>query len=40
MLQGPPNPDEGIRPIIGYMLSLIVGLILVVAVPWFSIGFL
>jgi tripartite ATP-independent transporter DctM subunit len=34
------NPDEGMRPIIGYMLALLVGLIVVAAVPWISIGFL
>ena len=34
------NPDEGIRPIIGYMLALVFGLIVVAAVPWISIGFL
>jgi tripartite ATP-independent transporter DctM subunit len=34
------SPDEGVRPIIGYMLALIVGLIVVAVVPWISIGFL
>jgi tripartite ATP-independent transporter DctM subunit len=34
------NPDEGIRPIIGYMLALLAGLIIVAAIPWISIGFL
>ena len=28
------------RPIVGYMLALFVGLIVVAAVPWISIGFL
>ena len=28
------------RPIIGYMLALLVGLVVVAAVPWISIGFL
>ena len=37
---GRTNPSEGIRPIAGYMLALAVGLILVAAVPWISIGFL
>jgi tripartite ATP-independent transporter DctM subunit len=37
---GRVNPDEGIRPIVGYMLALLVGLIVVAAVPWISIGFL
>ena len=34
------NPDEGIRPIIGYILALIVGLAVVIAIPWISTGFL
>ena len=34
------NPDEGIRPIIGYLLALVFGLIVVAAVPWISIDFL
>ena len=37
---GRTNPSEGIRPIAGYMLALAVGLIVVAAVPWISIGFL
>jgi tripartite ATP-independent transporter DctM subunit len=37
---GRVNPDEGIRPILGYMFALLVGLIVVAAVPWISIGFL
>jgi hypothetical protein len=28
------------KPIVGYMLALLVGLILVAAVPWISTGFL
>jgi hypothetical protein len=28
------------KPIVGYMLALIAGLIVVAAVPWISIGFL
>lgn len=34
------NPDAGIKPIIGYMLALLIGIIVIAAVPWFSIGFL
>jgi tripartite ATP-independent transporter DctM subunit len=34
------NPDEGIKPIVGYMLALVAGLIVVAAIPWISIGFL
>ena len=37
---GRVNPDEGIRPILGYMLALLVGTVIVAAVPWLSIGFL
>jgi len=34
------NPDEGMKPIIGYMVALLIGTLIVAAVPWFSIGFL
>ena len=34
------NPDEGMGPIVGYMLALFVGLVIVAAIPWISIGFL
>jgi TRAP-type C4-dicarboxylate transport system permease large subunit len=34
------NPDEGIRPIVGYILALLVGLALVIAIPWISTAFL
>src|SRR3954449_12545154 len=34
------HPDEGMKPIVGYILALILGLIVVAAVPWISIGFL
>jgi len=34
------RPDEGIRPMVGYMLALLVGTIIIAAVPWFSIGLL
>lgn len=34
------HPDEGVRPIIGYMIAVVAGLIIVAAVPWISIGFL
>ncbi|WP_244643982.1 TRAP transporter large permease [Alsobacter metallidurans] len=37
---GRVSPDEGMRPIWGYLLALVVGLIVVAAVPWISIGFL
>ncbi len=34
------NPDEGMKPLVGYMVSLLIGLIVIAAVPWISIGFL
>ncbi|MGW9332917.1 TRAP transporter large permease [Bosea sp. NPDC055594] len=34
------NPDEGLKYIWGYVLALLVGLVIVAAVPWISIGFL
>ncbi|MGJ7504015.1 MULTISPECIES: TRAP transporter large permease [unclassified Variovorax] len=34
------HPDEGIRPIVGYMVALFIGVVVVAAVPWISIGFL
>jgi tripartite ATP-independent transporter DctM subunit len=37
---GRVNPDEGMRPILGYMLALLLGTVVVAAVPWISIGFL
>jgi tripartite ATP-independent transporter DctM subunit len=37
---GRVDPADGMRPIWGYMLALIIGTIVVAAVPWISIGFL
>jgi tripartite ATP-independent transporter DctM subunit len=37
---GKVHPDEGIGPIWAYMFALLIGLCVVAAVPWFSIGFL
>ncbi len=34
------NPDEGMKPILGYMVALLIGTLVVAAVPWLSIGFL
>ncbi len=34
------HPDAGMRPIVGYIAALVVGLAVVIAVPWISIGFL
>jgi tripartite ATP-independent transporter DctM subunit len=36
---GRVNPDEGMRPIVGYIIAMLIGLIVVVLVPWISIGF-
>jgi tripartite ATP-independent transporter DctM subunit len=37
---GRVSPDEGVRPIWGYLAALLVGLAVVAAVPWLSTGFL
>jgi tripartite ATP-independent transporter DctM subunit len=37
---GRVDPAEGIKPIWGYLLALLVGLIIVAIFPWISIGFL
>lgn len=37
---GRVNPDDGIRPIWAYLGALLIGLIVVAAVPWISTGFL
>jgi tripartite ATP-independent transporter DctM subunit len=37
---GRVDPAEGARPIMGYLLALLVGLIIVAIFPWISIGFL
>jgi tripartite ATP-independent transporter DctM subunit len=34
------HPDEGIKPMLGYMLALLIGTIIIAAVPWISIGLL
>ena len=34
------NPDAGMRPIVGYIAALLIGLVAIILVPWFSIGFL
>jgi tripartite ATP-independent transporter DctM subunit len=34
------HPDEGIRPMLGYILALLIGTIIIAAVPWISIGLL
>jgi tripartite ATP-independent transporter DctM subunit len=37
---GRVNPDEGMRPIVGYVVAMLAGLVLVALVPWISIGFI
>ncbi len=37
---GRVEPAEGMKPILAYMLALVIGTIIVAAVPWISIGFL
>jgi tripartite ATP-independent transporter DctM subunit len=37
---GRVDPAEGMQPILGYMFVLVIGTIIVAAVPWISIGFL
>jgi tripartite ATP-independent transporter DctM subunit len=37
---GRVDPADGMKPIWGYLLALLIGLIIVAAVPWISIGFL
>jgi len=37
---GRVSPDEGIRPIVGYLVALLIGTVIVAFVPWISIGFL
>jgi tripartite ATP-independent transporter DctM subunit len=34
------HPDDGIKPIVGYMIALLLGIVVIAAVPWISIGFL
>jgi tripartite ATP-independent transporter DctM subunit len=34
------DPNLGIRPIVAYLVAMLVGLVVVAAVPWVSIGFL
>ena len=37
---GRVDPKDGMKPIVGYVLALLVGLAIVTAVPWISTGFL
>jgi TRAP-type C4-dicarboxylate transport system permease large subunit len=37
---GRVNPDEGMKPIVGYVVAMLVGLIVIALVPWISTGFL
>ena len=37
---GKVDPDEGVKPIIGYLLALLIGILVIAFVPWLSTGFL
>lgn len=37
---GRVSPDAGMRPILGYLLALLIGIVFVASIPWISIGFL
>lgn len=37
---GRVNPDDGVKPIFGYMFALLIGIIIVAIFPWISVGFL
>ena len=37
---GRVDPNLGIRPILAYLVAMLIGLVIVAAVPWISIGFL
>ena len=37
---GNVKPEEGVRPIVGYLVALVIGLLVVAIFPWFSIGML
>ncbi|MFG1398340.1 TRAP transporter large permease subunit [Xanthobacter sp. VTT E-85237] len=34
------HPNDGMRPIVGYIVAMLIGLVIVALVPWISIGFL
>ena len=37
---GESRLPAGLKPIIGYLVALVIGLFVIAAVPWLSIGFL
>jgi TRAP-type C4-dicarboxylate transport system permease large subunit len=37
---GRVDPAAGMRPIVGYLVALLIGLVVVACVPWLSTGFL
>jgi len=37
---GKVDPDQGLRPIVAYLIALLLGIIVIACVPWLSIGFL
>jgi tripartite ATP-independent transporter DctM subunit len=34
------DPQEGLRPLVGYVVALVIGVVVIAAVPWFSTAFL
>jgi len=34
------DPQEGMRPLVGYVIALFIGVVVIAAVPWFSTAFL
>jgi TRAP-type C4-dicarboxylate transport system permease large subunit len=34
------GPNAGMKPIVGYVIALLAGLLFVAAIPWISVGFL
>ena len=34
------DPQEGLRPLVGYLIALLIGVVIIAAVPWFSTAFL
>jgi tripartite ATP-independent transporter DctM subunit len=37
---GKVNPNEGVKPIMGYLFALLIGILVIAFVPWLSTGFL
>jgi hypothetical protein len=37
---GKVHPDAGMRPIMGFMIALLIGIVIIASVSWISTGFL